>query len=111
MLSWTTGQEIDSQGFYVFRAAFTTTLGVQQAAYLAEITDEFIPLTGLIPSKGSAGGAYTFLDETADPKITYAYLLVERKVDDTYIEYRQSLIVIGQEFENPYLFYLPLLVR
>ena len=111
LLSWTTSQEIDSQGFYVFRTAFTSTIGVQQVAYLTEITDEFIPLTGLIPSKGSAGGAYTFLDETADPKITYAYLLVERKVDDTYIEYRQSLIVIGQEFENPYLFYLPLLVR
>lgn len=107
-----TSQEIDSKGFYVFRAIVSERRATQLFSMTDDATDDFVPLTGLIPSKGKDGGKYSFVDETGDPKAAYLYLLVERKTDDTYIEYRDLIIPVGQQEELlPFRLYLPVIIR
>ncbi len=96
-IRWQTTREVNSAGFYIFRAN-------------PKISDTFIPMTGLITARGPGGASYLFVDEEVEPGISYTYLLVERKSDGRLVEYRALAIVLGlttPEHKN----YLPLVLR
>jgi hypothetical protein len=97
-LSWQTTAEINSIGFYVFRRD-------------VDNSDEFIPLTSLIESQGTAGGSYEFIDETIVLGRIYQYLLIEKKADGTLVEHREQILTIVTGTIGPNQLYLPVVLR
>ena len=97
-IRWQTAQEVDSDGFFVFRLDQTGS-------------NTFIPLTGLIISQGVNGGNYLFVDNEVEPNVVYSYLLIERKIDGTLIEYPDFTLVLGFNLDITPRQYIPLIFR
>lgn len=98
LLQWQTSQEVNTAGFYLYRAEGASN-------------DQFTPLTPLLPARGAAGGSYQFTDEAVEVGQDYSYLLVEEKVSGVQIEYRAQILVFGVGGEEPHRLFLPLVNR
>ena len=96
-LVWQTSLEVNSAGFYIYRKG-------------SDSSDDFIPLTGLVPAEG-APGVYEYRDEDVEVGVEYQYLLVEKKEDGTLIHYVTliQVVPIGASVQNT--LWLPLVVR
>ena len=99
LLTWETSLEVNTNSFYIYRADGSGN-------------DVFIPLTGPFPSVGTQGGSYQYIDTAVQFGMEYSYLLVERKQDDTLIEYRDliQVIIIGT-VTDPFGVWLPLIMK
>ncbi len=93
-LRWQTSQEVNTAGFYLYRAE--------------NGDDLFTVITSLLSPRGTQGGDYQFTDQAIQLDQAYTYLLVEEKVDSSRIDYTDQIVVIGiGEVEMHHLF-LPL---
>ena len=96
-LQWQTSQEVNTVGFYLYRTSPNS--------------DQFNPITALLPSRGAQGGTYQFTDETAAAEAAYNYLIVEEKQDGSRVEYRERIIVLGVSPDQPIQLFLPLVSK
>ena len=96
-MTWQTSTEVNTAGFYIYRRNN------------ADVTSDFIPISGPAPSQGEAGGSYQFLDETAEAGISYTYRLVERKMDNELVQLRDLVIIGGVGISENERLYLPLI--
>jgi uncharacterized repeat protein (TIGR01451 family) len=79
-VTWTTALELNTLGFTVYRSDLTTR-------------DSAVKVSGqLIPAKGASGGAYRFVDTTAQPGVAYHYWLAETEIDGRVNEYGPVVI-------------------
>lgn len=76
-LAWETGVEIDTAGFYLYRAE-----GGQRAT-AARITPSLVAARG----SGAGGASYSFVDAEAAPNRAYSYWLVEVSTGGVTAEY------------------------
>lgn len=76
LVLWTTGTELNSAGFKLYRSS-------------GERADAVLVTPQLIVARGSAGmgASYSFLDSTAEPGVSYRYWLVEVERDGATHEY------------------------
>ena len=80
LIEWDTATEMDTAGFYVYRAN--------------QPTDEFQRVNqAMIPSVGNAtsGGSYSYADEDVAPGETYYYLLEEVENDSSTNRYEDEM--------------------
>lgn len=96
-MTWQTSSEANTAGFYIYRRNND------------DATSAFVPISGLALSQGEAGGSYQFLDETAEAGISYTYLLVERKIDNSLVNLRDVVIIGGVGTSDNERLYLPLI--
>ncbi len=77
LVNWTTGVELGTRGFHLYRAAGN------DRATAVQVTEALIPATG-----SPAGGArYSFRDAGAPPGVIFTYWLVEVEADGRTVEY------------------------
>lgn len=73
-ISWKTSAEVETVGFFIYRSQ-------------EDSRTDFIPISGLIESKGAQGGEYQYIDDTIEDRGSYTYMLVEKKRDGTLVDY------------------------
>ncbi len=93
-LLWQTSQEVNTAGFYLYRAV--------------NDSDLFTAITPLLPSQGTQAGDYQFTDHDVQLAQDYTYMLVEEKLDNSRIDYTDQLIVTGTGGEEMHHLFLPL---
>ncbi|NJN18056.1 MAG: DUF11 domain-containing protein [Oscillochloris sp.] len=98
-VAWTTGMELNSAGFHVYRAASTNR------AKALRITPQLITARG----GASSGASYSFLDSGAAPGVSYYYWLVEIERDGDRTEYGPARV--GGTLSDQFRIHLPLLFR
>jgi hypothetical protein len=77
VVNWLTSAEINTWGFYLYRSADGSRSGA------VRVTAAIIPGQG----RGQGGAAYSWLDTTAQPGVTYSYWLQEVELNGTTNEY------------------------
>ena len=93
-IHWKTSAEAETVGFFIYRAQDDSRA-------------DFIPISGLIESKGAQGGEYQYIDDTIEERGAYIYMLVEKKHDGSLVDYED--IVEGTY--TSYQIWLPLVER
>ena len=104
---WATRGESDLLGYYLLRTA-----GPQLAPGTMDLPyrGAWVRVSPLLPSLGDAGGNYSFLDESAQPNVQYAYMLVAlSRTSAVDIFGPQTISAAPGEF--PAAVWMPLLTR
>ncbi|MEE8392027.1 MAG: hypothetical protein V3S14_14695, partial [Anaerolineae bacterium] len=94
-LEWATAMEVDSVGFYVYRALDENSAHAQAIA--------FTPATG-------DGSTYQYIDRDVTPGQTYWYWLAEVSTDGTETLYGPVQAGVATNSLQPYRIYLPLVL-
>ena len=100
LVSWATGVEIGTRGFYLYRSA----TGARADA--ARVTPALIPATG----SPAGGDRYSWRDAGADPATAYTYWLVELETGGRRVEYPPTQALPLAQAQGGAVF-LPLVVR
>lgn len=98
-VAWTTGAEVNTWGFHLWRSADGRRAGA------VRITETPV----LAQGRGSSGADYTWLDRAARPGLTYSYWIEEIETNGTIHEYGPA--VTPQASREMHRVYLPLIVR
>jgi uncharacterized repeat protein (TIGR01451 family) len=99
VLRWTTGVELNTWGFQLYRSADGRRFSAVRVT------------PALIPAQGhGAGASYAWTDTTAQPGVTYTYWLQETELDGTTNGYGPAAAVL-QAAQVGYRTYLPLVRR
>lgn len=78
-VNWTTRVENSSTGYYIYRTQGTQLeLGLMSLPYFGA----WNRISERIEGESVSGGQYRFVDDTAQPGVLYAYMLVAIDVDD-----------------------------
>lgn len=99
-LQWRTEQEVQTNGFYLYR---------KQVAGPGRNGD-FALISPLLPTQGDQSGTYSFVDTTVLTDARYLYLLVEEKQNGLRTEFIEFM-AIGQLTQEPHRAWLPLVAR
>ncbi len=98
-LNWTTGSELNSLGFQIYRS----TSGNRSDAML--VTPQFIVSRGT----GASGASYSFLDQNTEAGASYHYWLIEQDIGGGSSEF--GPVQITGLRSSPYQIFLPLILR
>lgn len=101
VVSWTTGLERNTRGFYLLRSTD------DDLANATQVTGSLIPATG----SANGGNSYTWTDTTAESGVGYSYWLVEEELDGSRTEYGPVTVgsIGGPNADN--LIFLPMVSR
>lgn len=97
VVRWTTGAELNSWGFHLLRSSDGTR------ANAVQVTLQLVPAAG----RGGNGASYRWVDQTAQPGVTYTYWLVEVEQGGTTAEYGPA--TVAGAAASPMYRYLPLI--
>jgi uncharacterized repeat protein (TIGR01451 family) len=98
-LNWTTGSELNSLGFQIYRSSS----GNRSDAVL--VTPQLIVSRGA----GASGASYSVLDPSADAGVSYHYWLIEQDIGGGSNEF--GPVQITGLRSSPYQIFLPLVLR
>jgi hypothetical protein len=97
---WSTGAEIDTWGFHLYRSASGNRADAER------VTTQLIPAEG----RGRGGASYMWQDATASPGVAYSYWLQEVELNGTTAEYG-PVSTTAQPAATRQRYYLPLVRR
>lgn len=98
VIRWTTGAEVDTNGFHLYRA---TTSERKDAVRITE---------AMIPAQGPNGGVYTYVDTAVLSGPSYSYWLIEVENGVEAAEYGPVLLVTRTVAERSNNIFLPMIV-
>jgi hypothetical protein len=101
VVRWETSAEVDTWGFHLLRSADSNRASAQR------VTSDLI----LGQGRGQGGASYSWVDQTAQPGVTYTYWLQEIETDGvTTNEYGPATVVQGAPSAIGRVF-VPLMIR